>query len=78
MSLEKCPWCKEDIDYEALPSYQDEGAELVCDSCGKKFWVSVSLDYLISRDCKDIGVEHEWEQIGNTKCFSCKNCDELK
>ncbi len=75
--MEKCPFCKEQIDPESLPRLEDEGDMVTCDHCNKKFHVYVSISYWIETNCKDNEEEHDWYRLSNgVEC--CKNCDELR
>jgi hypothetical protein len=75
---EKCPWCGEQLDYEALPSLEEECLIMCCDSCQKKFMCRSSVEYYMERNCEDNGLVHEWESYDNSDVATCKNCDQIK
>ena len=79
-----CPYCKyEHTDsWECGLRYDGDHRESECDGCGKKFYVSLSIDttYNTLGLCKENNVEHNWEYFDHTtdekrtygrKCLTC-------
>jgi transcription elongation factor Elf1 len=78
LDYENCPYCKDEIDCETYPSLEDGTTIITCESCGKKFRMSVYTSFLIDTDCTLNNVEHDWDYVKSHDFYRCKNCDELK
>ena len=80
MSQRECPYCNEEIDWEALPSLEEESAIIECEHCGKKFNATTYVTHLMTKDCAYNEEEHTFihQPWIAPDFYECSKCGEFR
>jgi len=74
----KCPYCGHIQDNEVTYGLED-GEDIECENCGKRFWVNVYIEYLATPDCELNHEKHEWVLYDKEhNIYMCRKCGQTK